>query len=89
MTYRHALLQHLHEVLTATEAGRDSDINNSMENIMPRIKLIDASLKVCHSDSVLDLQIVRPFSVMQKLWDLVTLKAGLACVHHLMTNLTF
>ena len=39
-------LQHLHEVLTATEAGRDSDINNSMENIMPRVKLIDASLKV-------------------------------------------
>ncbi|DBA94911.1 hypothetical protein WJX77_007238 [Trebouxia sp. C0004] len=36
---------HLHEVLTATEAGRDSDINNSMENIMPRVKLIDASLK--------------------------------------------
>lgn len=40
------LLQHLHEVLTAAEAGRDSDINNSMENIMPRVKLIDASLKV-------------------------------------------
>ncbi|KAL3163210.1 hypothetical protein ABBQ32_009612 [Trebouxia sp. C0010 RCD-2024] len=36
---------HLHEVLTATEAGRDSNINNSMENIMPRVKLIDASLK--------------------------------------------
>lgn len=41
-------LQHLHEVLTATEAGRDSDVNNSMENIMPRVKLIDASLKVTH-----------------------------------------
>lgn len=40
------VLQHLHEVLTATEAGRDSDINNSVENIMPRVKLIDASLKV-------------------------------------------
>lgn len=40
------LLQHLHEVLTAAEAGRESDINNSMENIMPRVKLIDASLKV-------------------------------------------
>ena len=50
------LLQHLHEVLTATEAGRDSDINNSMENIMPRVKLIDASLKVsllCTLDSFL------------------------------------
>lgn len=45
------LMQHLHEVLTATEAGRDSDINNSMENIMPRVKLIDASLKV-HSISL-------------------------------------
>lgn len=43
---RHCVLQHLHEVLTATEAGRDSNINNSMENIMPRVKLIDASLKV-------------------------------------------
>ena len=43
------LLQHLHEVLTAAEAGRDSDINNSMENIMPRVKLIDASLKVSHA----------------------------------------
>ena len=44
-------MQHLHEVLTATEAGRDSDSNNSMENIMPRVKLIDASLKVslCYS----------------------------------------
>lgn len=41
-----SVLQHLHEVLTATEAGRDSNINNSMENIMPRVKLIDASLKV-------------------------------------------
>lgn len=40
------VLQHLHEVLTVTEAGRDSNINNSMENIMPRVKLIDASLKV-------------------------------------------
>lgn len=64
-------LQHLHEVLTATESGRDSDINNSMENIMPRVKLIDASLKVpaaCCTELQHCLQILQSDQLAQHIW---------------------